>query len=125
MVARVACDLSAQTLVWVTEGYALYDLVEVLTMKAEAWGQNRHEKDHLLTPEEGVDFSLNPLTDDGSVSVTFKTNRPFDISGDYYVRLIFTAAEMDKMHRQSLASTTKGLIQPPAPKSVENIVRRI
>jgi hypothetical protein len=99
--------------------------MEVITVKAEAWGALHHEKDHLLTPEEGVDFSLAALTADGSVSVTFKTNRPFDINGDYYVRLTFTAAEMDKMHRQSLASTARGLIQPAAPKGAEKIERRL
>ncbi len=86
-------------------------------MKAEAWGAQRHEKDHILA--EAVDFRLTDLAADGSVSITFKTNRPFDVNGEYYVRLTFTAAEMDKMHRQSLAGTAKGLIQPVAPKGAE------
>jgi len=34
-------------------------------MKAEAWGAQRHEKDHILA--EGVDFRLTDLAADGSV----------------------------------------------------------
>lgn len=86
-------------------------------MKAEAWGASHHEKDHLLA--EGAEFRLADLAADGSVSITFKTNSPFGVNGEYYVRLTFTAAEMDKMHRQSLAGTAKGLIQFPVPKSPE------
>jgi hypothetical protein len=99
--------------------------MEVITMKAEAWGAQRHEKDHILA--EGVDFRLTDLAADGSVSITFKTNRPFGVKGEYSVRLTFTAVEMDKMHRQSLAGTAKGLIQPAAPKSAEKseVIRRI
>jgi hypothetical protein len=91
--------------------------MEVITTKAEAWGAQRHETDHLLA--EGADFSLADLAADGSVSITFKTNRPFGVNGEYYLRLTFTGAEMDKMHRQSLAATAKGLIQPAAPKGAE------
>ncbi|MDR3558010.1 MAG: hypothetical protein P4L61_00610 [Candidatus Pacebacteria bacterium] len=98
--------------------------MEVITMKAEAWGAQRHESDHILA--EGADFSLADLAADGSVSITFKTNRPFGVNGEYNVRLTFTAAEMDKMQRQSLAGTAKGLIQP-APKGAKKseLKRRI
>lgn len=83
-------------------------------MKAEAWGAMRHEVDHVLA--ENVDFRLGDFAADGSVSVTFKTDRPFGINGEYYVRLIFSADEMDKMHRQSFAGTAKGAIAPTVPQ---------
>ncbi len=88
-------------------------------MKAEAWGAQRHETDHLLA--EGAELRLADLAPDGSVSITFKTIRPFGVNGEYFVRLSFTAAEMDKMHRQSLAGTAKGSIQTATTKSTENI----
>jgi hypothetical protein len=94
-------------------------------MKAEAWGALRHVRDHLLA--EGVNFQLGDAETDGSVSVTFKTHRPFDVNGEYYVRLTFTATEMDIMNRQSHAGTAKRSIQPPVPRGagMQDIKRRI
>jgi hypothetical protein len=83
-------------------------------MKAEAWGAMRHGVDHVLA--DGVDFRLADFAAAGSVSITFKTDRPFGKNGEYYVRMIFSAEEIDKMHRQSLAGTVRGLIRPTVPQ---------
>ena len=82
-------------------------------MKADAWGAKRHTVDHILA--ESAEFELADLAADGSVSITFKSVCPFGINGEYYVRLRFSAEEMDKMHRQSLAGTARGPIAVKAP----------
>ncbi len=74
-------------------------------MDAFAWCAHRHERDHRIV--EGADLRLTNLATDGSVSVTLKTNDRIDLSGNYFIRLSFTAEEIERMYRQSLAGTTK------------------
>lgn len=74
-------------------------------MDAFAWCAHRHERDQRIV--EGADLRLTNLAIDGSVSVTLKTNDRIDLSGNYFIRLSFTAEEIERMYRQSLAGTTK------------------
>ncbi len=82
-------------------------------MNAEAWGAHHHEKDHLLANH--AKFTLGCLSADGVVSVTFRTDRPFGVNGEYYVRVTFEAAEIDQLYRRSIAGTTCALIEKKSP----------
>jgi hypothetical protein len=74
-------------------------------MDAFAACAHRHERDHCIVG--GADLRLTNLTADGSVNVTVKTNDRIDLSGNYFIRLTFTAEEIERMYRQSLAGTIK------------------
>ena len=77
-------------------------------MDIDAWGAFHHEKNHSLVKNEEI--SPTSLGGDGAVSITFKSDRPFSLDGTYYVRLTFTAAEIDNNYRQSIAGTAKSLL---------------
>lgn len=74
-------------------------------MDAFAWCAHRHERDQRIA--QGADVSLTNLATDGSVSVTLKTNDRIDLSGNYFIRLNFTAEEIESLYRQSRAGATK------------------
>jgi hypothetical protein len=74
-------------------------------MDAFACCAHRHERDNRIV--EGADMRLTNLAVDGSVNVTVKTNDRIDLSGNYFIRLSFTAEEIERMYRQSIAGTTK------------------
>ncbi|MGO9232818.1 MAG: hypothetical protein ACLP4V_01520 [Methylocella sp.] len=95
--------------------------MELIAMGAVAWGAMHHDKDHTLVT--GADFCREDMAANGSVSITFKTENPFGLNGAYYVKLTFTAAEIDKMHRLSFASTIKGLTERLETKPAETFVR--
>jgi hypothetical protein len=84
--------------------------VELIAMDAEAWGVKRYYKKHTLVTD--ANFCKKDINPNGSVSIIVQTDNPFDLNGSYYVRLTFTAAEIDDMYRLSLAGSTKRLIQP-------------
>ncbi len=76
-------------------------------MDIDAWGAFHHVKNHSLAKNE--EFSPTAGSD-GAVSITFKSDRPFDLDGTYYVRVTFSAAEIDNIYRHSIAGTAKGLL---------------
>jgi hypothetical protein len=77
-------------------------------MDIDAWGAFHRVKDHSLAKNEEI--RPTALGGDGAVSITVKSDRPFDLDGTYYVRVTFTAAEIDNIYRQSIAGTAKGLL---------------
>ncbi len=76
-------------------------------MDASAYGAHRLEKRHQLA--EGQKLNYEPPAADGSVSVEFRTVRPFGINGEYDIRLSFTAAEIDQFSRRSIAGAVYGM----------------
>ena len=79
-------------------------------MDAVAWGAKHTDIHHTLVT--GANFRNNDINPNGSVSMTVRTDNPFNLNGSYDVKLTFTAAEIDEMYRLSLAGSTKRLIQP-------------
>jgi hypothetical protein len=74
---------------------------------ASAFGAHHMQKKHQLA--QGQTLKFEPVAADGSVSVTFRADRPFDINGEYDVTLTFTSAEIDQFYRNSIAGTISGL----------------
>ena len=54
-------------------------------MDASAFGAHHMQKKHQLA--QGQTLKFEPVAADGSVSVTFRADRPFDINGEYDVTL--------------------------------------
>jgi hypothetical protein len=75
-------------------------------------GAKHHEKTHTFAKNKEITASAMGVG--GDVTMTIKVVRPFDLKGDYYVRLIFTGAEIDAVYRQSIAGTAKGLVDKSA-----------
>jgi hypothetical protein len=74
-------------------------------MDAFACCAHRHERDHRIAT--GGDVHSANLAADGSINVTLKTNDRIDLSGNYIIRLNFTAEEIETLYRQSRAGATK------------------
>jgi len=93
-------------------------------MDAIAWGANHTEKFHTLAKD--THFSNEKMADNGSIEIQLKTEN-ISLKGNYFVKLTFTAAEIDKMYRLSVASTTKGLTERSEPKPTAEVrhLRRI
>ena len=91
-------------------------------MDAEAWGLKRMDKIHNLAAR--ADFRREDMAPNGSVSITFNTEDSIMLNGQFYVKLTFTAAEIDKMYRLSLVGMTKGRLEPK-PAGTGQFIRRI